>query len=151
MCRDLKTWMKKWFRVISGGLIRCLDQCHKLLLLSPHLKRPIPVHTRIPHCEPGHNAIYGENWCGNEWINDLRLASIFGLSNRHAGLGSSPKLREDPQCVMGCEIEADMERLDPGSGTSTCGPHVITEGMPAQVSIFRVTNSASLHGMRVSA
>ena len=68
----------------------------------------------MPHCDPGPDVTYRGKWCGNEWINDLRLASIVGIGHASNGQGSSPKQREDPQCVMGYDIENDMGGLDPG-------------------------------------
>jgi len=63
--------------------IRCLDQSIEegtegaTCGVGAHLKRPMQVHTRIPHCKPGPDGTYRDKWCDNEWINDLRPVSIF--------------------------------------------------------------------------
>ena len=80
-------------KVISRGLIRCLDQSSEegtegaACGIGAHLKRPIPMHTRITHCKPGPDATFGDKWWGSEQINDLRPVSIFGPG--HASNGHS--------------------------------------------------------------
>jgi len=55
-------------KVISRGLIRCLDQSSEegtegaACGIGAHLKRPIPMHTQITHCKPGPDATFADKW-----------------------------------------------------------------------------------------